>query len=460
MTTPAQPPHAQRLPIISMRSVRLAPTPTRLALLRPDQFSPLHRPPDHPLRSPRRPHLRPPRRVQPALLRYVRIPLTHLFSMRPPIPPRSPQLTSWIAAVRRVCTLALIRVVAAKAASPIQPLATRQHHRYRKLLLWTTPATLAATAHLCSLALFTPVYAQANPHQTEETANCLAQGPRRGGGYCPTPTPSPSSLPVPSATPSPQPAPAPAPSPTPTPEPVVPPPGLPLSPQAGYTRPLNDDWLELALPTGRWAIHGCTNSWLNVWLDLDENTAPYLSVPGGVCGIDAWQWLSDTPCAMTQDVCDVQADPSYWYMLSLTPEPTLEPTPQPAPTAPPVAVPAPPVVAPPQPQIRTVIQTVVVEVTQTPQLADTATPSPPPTSTLRPSTTTTPTTRPTLTSTPRATLVPPPTQTALPTPTPEPATSFFKGKVPEWLDGPLGLFAIIGTLIGGVVAVPMVMHRF
>lgn len=76
----------------------------------------------------------------------------------------------------------------------------------------------------------TPAYAQQQPraaateHALDELANCRAQGPRTGGGFCPTDTPTPTATPMPpssTATPwptwTPQPTDVPTSTPTPAP---------------------------------------------------------------------------------------------------------------------------------------------------------------------------------------------------------------------------------------------------
>jgi hypothetical protein len=71
------------------------------------------------------------------------------------------------------------------------------------------------------------------------------------------------------------------------------------------------DWLELALPSGRYLIHSPECA-LTPWTEVNyHSSAPNLA---GVndCPLDAWIRQSDTPCATDErGVCDLTLDQSY-----------------------------------------------------------------------------------------------------------------------------------------------------
>ena len=277
--------------------------------------------------------------------------------------------------------------------------------------MWACRGARVVVAVLASMALTTAsVAAQSRPpavatqHALDEFANCRAQQRPE----CPAETATPTLLPTPPPTPTPSPAPAPprteTPQPTATPEP-----GLPVSKLgqavAAYVQPEPRDptgnWLQIALPQGRWAIRYDTTlcappgPWTNVWLALDDQSNRAITADrddGATCAVSQSSWTSSVPCAHDdQGVCDVALDDAYLDVLAQTapaavaidtPPPTLLPTPQPTELSQAAAT------APP----RIVVETVVVVVVAT--AAPTETPQPGPT--------------------------PPPSPTPLPAPTPQP----------------------------------------
>jgi hypothetical protein len=157
-----------------------------------------------------------------------------------------------------------------------------------------------------------------------------------------------------------------------TPLPVLPAPALGGDPSLGYTRPIGNGWLELALPQGRWAIYqadDCTaqvGAWIETWLTTADDGEVDLNAARAACGLVSAVWQSDAPCALDdQGVCQLVLDASYWDMLGRTPTsvpmdtPVLRPqvTPSTSRLAPPTPT------ALPQGEVRTVVQTVVVVVT-------------------------------------------------------------------------------------------------
>lgn len=241
-------------------------------------------------------------------------------------------------------------------------------------------------------------------HATAETANCIAQGPRYGGGYCPTDTPVPTSTPEPTLTPTPVPTSTPDPADTPTPE---------------------------ATPT------------------------------------PATCWLTDPDYGDPDNnfiVFDDQGNPIPCYVDIAEVDDTPTPVPTDSPTQTPVVVMVPAATQPPQPPQtiyvqstpQIVIQTVVVTVIPT------ATPMvPTPTRTIAPTQTASPTS--TATATLTATATPKPVVTVasnvVPTPSPTPVAQS-EPRIPTWLQGPLGIAAIALLLIAGIVSVPIFMRLF
>ena len=88
-----------------------------------------------------------------------------------------------------------------------------------------------------------------------------------------------------------------------------PPPNAYLRPApAGQDAP---DWLELALPSGRWLIHASDCN-LTPWTEVVyHSSAPNVA---GVndCALDGWIMQSPEPCALSApNVCDLTLDQSY-----------------------------------------------------------------------------------------------------------------------------------------------------
>ncbi|MBV9322871.1 MAG: hypothetical protein JO352_03665 [Chloroflexi bacterium] len=299
---------------------------------------------------------------------------------------------------------------------------------------------------------------EATQHALDELANCRAQNRPGAGQICPTETATPSPTPRPTSTPQPAASATPVPvdvSPVATPLPVMPVSGN------GYTRPLDDYWLELALQQGRWAVYqadDCTprvDPWVNVRTQVQDTGEVDLISEVADCGLVVEQWLSDAPCSVNdQGACDVSADASFWDMLSHLPTPTPTPTPTSAPPVAPTRAATQsqarqPAAAVPQVQLRTVVQTVVVVVPAEPEPTDTpvsiATPSPSPT---RPPTVG-PTRSPTATSTSTGepTALPAAAVSATPAQTDSHISSTSAGRW-DWL-GLLKTVAVV-VLIGGV----------
>jgi hypothetical protein len=214
----------------------------------------------------------------------------------------------------------------------------------------------------------------------------------------------------------------------------------------GYTRPLDDHWLELALQQGRWAVYQADDclarvgAWANVVTQVQVDGEVDLISQDADCGLVAEQWLSDAPCsANDQGACDVSVDASLWDMLGHLPTPTATPADAP----PPIAVPAAPpsrapvaaaAVRPPAAAAQPSTVVVYVQITPTPidAAVDPAT-APEASATLRLSPSPVPSVRPTpvVTSTASATVTA--TATSLPTavlaaavsaqPTPAPDTA-------------------------------------
>jgi hypothetical protein len=311
------------------------------------------------------------------------------------------------------------------------------------------------SAAMCALLLSTPhVWAQtrtapeATQHALDELANAIAQGK-----ITRTPTPSATAPAAPTSTPGPPPPTLQPPTDTPRPVPgVAQEPALPVpnvgQAVAAYVRPSPRDpsgnWLELALPSGRWAILYdsvlCTPPapWTNVWLALDDQSDRPITADragdGAMCAVAHWSWSSDVPCAADdRGTCDVALDGAYWDAIpQLEPAATDTPIPLPVPSPPasPVRAPTPPAVprpapaAPPPaaaPQVEVVVQTVVVVITAAPPTpVPTRTPPPPtatpPSATQTPLPTTTATVEPTFTQVPAvaADLAPSETPTVVP----------------------------------------------
>lgn len=320
--------------------------------------------------------------------------------------------------------------------------------------------TLALSLGFAAALWVTVSYAQSDAHATAETANCLAKrGANYPIGYCSTATPVPTSTPVPTqeATPTIDP-PTDVPTDVPTPVPALPVTDQPLY---GYLRPLSDPWMELALPQGRWAITYDTSlcdapaAWTNVYLTLDTDSHRPITGPD-LCALAQWQWLNNAPCATNDDgYCDVSSDPSFWYMLSLTPTatdtpepvPTDTPSPQPVAQPRPASAPAPAPASAPQPaQPQVIVETVVVEATDTP----TPTRLPTSTATISPSVTATKTQTPRPSNSPAVVASPSATATAVPKP---------QGHsiVPDWVQGPLGILVIVGIIVFGVIGTIVVL---
>jgi hypothetical protein len=287
---------------------------------------------------------------------------------------------------------------------------------------------------------------EATQHALDELANCRAQ--RRP--ECPTETATPTLLP--SATPTPIPTATPtdvptnSPEPTVTPLPILPAPAPGDDPALGYTRPIGNGWLELALPQGRWAVYQADDcapqaeAWRQAWLTSAENGEVDLNAPGVVCGLVAAVWQSDAPCALDdQGVCQLVLDASYWDMLGHTPTavPTDTPIPRlqavPATRATRAAAPAPPA------QVQVVVRTVVI--TATP--ADTPTPSPLSTQTPRPSVS------PTRTATTSATPTFTPTVVALAIATPPASSADSLGRVRALVNDSNRLW-LFGVVLGAL----------
>jgi hypothetical protein len=256
-----------------------------------------------------------------------------------------------------------------------------------------------------------PVYAQerqpaqATQHALDELANALAQGkitltPTSTPTFTPTPTPT---L-IPTATPEPTETDTPVPTAIPT---------MPIAdgeqPSNAYLRPGPEDWLELALPQGRWIIQS-TDCNLTPWTQVSYHTSDPRTAGVNDCPLSAWQQVSETPCAMSDaGVCDLLSDESYLNYLSglLTPTETPAPatlTPTPTPRAAALAQAAAPPPPPPEP--------IYIVVTATPEPDD-----PTPTWTPRPTATIRSTATATRTRTPVPTATQFPTSTAVPTPT-------------------------------------------
>jgi hypothetical protein len=230
----------------------------------------------------------------------------------------------------------------------------------------------------------TPAWAQtrtgpaATQHALDELANCRAQKRPGAGAICPTDTPVPTSTPIPTwtavpPTATPTDAPADPREPTQTPLPTLPAPAPDGDPVPGYTRPLDEHWLELALPEGRWAVYQADDcapqvgAWSQAWLTTAADGEVDLNAPGAACDLVAAVWQSDAPCALDDNgQCNLGLDSSYWDWLGQQPTATPPPTRAPAATrvAPaPAIAPASAPVAAPAPQVRTVVQTVVMVVT-------------------------------------------------------------------------------------------------
>ncbi|HEY2596105.1 MAG TPA: hypothetical protein VGK33_19610 [Chloroflexota bacterium] len=226
----------------------------------------------------------------------------------------------------------------------------------------------------------------ATQHALDELANCYAQR------KCATPTPTPTLVPTAPWTPSPIPSSTPIPTDAPEEPTATPLPALPVG-GAGYTRPLDDHWLELAVQEGRWAVYQAddcdprVDAWANVITQVQDDGEVDLVSAAADCGLVAEQWLSDAPCSVNdQGVCDVSVDASYWDWLSQFPTPTPTDTPVPTvarPTAAPAAAAAPRQAAP----VQQAPVVVYVQVTPTPtdvvddpepSLAAAATPQPTP----------------------------------------------------------------------------------
>ena len=199
-------------------------------------------------------------------------------------------------------------------------------------LLWVAPVAiglaLVLTAPIAAAETRTP--AQATAHALDELANCRAQNRPDAAQICPTETPTPTLsptatlTPIPAATPTDMPTDAPEPTVTPLPALPAPPPGD--DPAPGYTRPLGNGWLELALPQGRWAVYQAddcapqVDAWREAWLTTADDGEVDLNATGVACGLVAAVWQSDAPCALDdQGVCQLVLDASYWDMLGRTP---------------------------------------------------------------------------------------------------------------------------------------------
>jgi hypothetical protein len=271
---------------------------------------------------------------------------------------------------------------------------------------------------ICCLALLvlsasaeTRTPPEVTQHALDERQNCLVrQGAGYPAGYCPTDTPtavpSSTSTALPAATATPQPTDAP--EPTQTPLPILP---VGADPLYGYTRPLRDAWIEVALAQGRWAVlqaDDCANrvdGWQPVRLDVLDDGEVDLTSSVASCGVVTAQWIAGAPCAQDeQGLCQLLLDASYWDWLGQQPTavPTGTPAPRPisAPTQTTRAAPPAPPAAAPQIQVRSAIQTVVVEVTPTlPPRPPTPTPRPSPTTTSAPTSTAPVTPSPTATAT-------------------------------------------------------------
>jgi hypothetical protein len=287
---------------------------------------------------------------------------------------------------------------------------------------------------LVSLVIAMPAWAQprtgpaATQHALDELANCRAQAQLTGRPRpeCATDTPTPTVPPTVTLTPipasTPTDLPTDSPEPTATPLPVLPAPPQGDDPALGYTRPLGDGWLELALPQGRWAVHQADDcgsqveAWSAAWLTTANDGEVDLNTANVACGLATAVWQSDAPCALDdQGICQLVLDASYWDMLGRTPTAVPSDTPTPRPQAPPSTPrPAAPARAPaPQVQVRTVVRTVVVEVEVTPEPTDTPVVTPTDRPTLTPTQTATVTPTATGTSTVPPLAVAPPTGSAL-----------------------------------------------
>ncbi|HEY1296603.1 MAG TPA: hypothetical protein VGJ60_26290 [Chloroflexota bacterium] len=292
--------------------------------------------------------------------------------------------------------------------------------------------------------------AEATQHALDELANCRAQNRPGASQICPTetatatPTPRPTSTPQPAASATPVPMDV---APTGTPLPVMPVDGN------GYTRPLDDHWLELALQQGRWAVyqaddcHPHVDPWVNAVTQVQDTGEVDLTSEAADCGLVVEQWLSNAPCSVNeQGACDVSADTSFWDMLSHLPTPTPPPAPSVAPTRAAASSQARQPASAPQVQVRAVVQTVVVvvtaEPTDTPVSIETPAPSPtrPPTAGPTSSPTATPT------STREPTVLPAAAVSATPTQTDSHISSASAGRW-DWL-GFLKTVALV-VLIGG-----------
>jgi hypothetical protein len=245
------------------------------------------------------------------------------------------------------------------------------------------------------------------------------------------------------------------PTPTDTPTPTLPDADAPSN---AYLRPAGGDWLELALPTGRWLIESeCS---LTPWTQVTYHTDIYAFVND--CRLVNWQWSSDTPCAQDDEgICTLEYDLSYQDFLGTFPTETpiaesgLPPVPNVLSPTPARTLPiANDVVQPATTVPRVVLQTVVVTtvvyasaVTQVPPnklLQPTATTPMTPIGKLQPTAMTTVTPSERLQPTATATMLPEPVVQATPS---EPRSS--------WLNSPLGIAVVAGIILIGTSSVAL-----
>lgn len=282
-------------------------------------------------------------------------------------------------------------------------------------MLRVVSGSVAGTALLLSLLLsVSPAHsasrtpAEATQHALDELANCQEQsrlGLRTDGSWvCPTATPVPTGTPVPTASPSPTP---------------VPPSDAPTD-----------------VPTATPTPGPC---WLTdeVWGDPDNGNIVFVPMMSPDDGSPLLNDDGTQQYGPVQIPCDSTPTPTPAPTDVPTDVPTATPRPPMAQVAaaPPAARSAPAPAAPAQERI--VVQTVVVEVTPVP----TQTPSATPTGTPRPS------------SSPavHASVSPSvsPAVSTVPSPTATPHVEA-ASLVPGWIQGPLGIVAIVGIVLGGV----------
>lgn len=256
------------------------------------------------------------------------------------------------------------------------------------------------------MSAFRPNLAQTQPtnHATAETANCIAQGPRFGGGYCPvatttptnTLTPTPVQVVVPTATATPE---------------LVEPTPIPVC----------------------WLTNPDTGDPSTGFIAFDENGRP-IPCPTAF----------DDPIAYPTDVVIATDIPTPVFTPTLL---AVAPVTAPQASAPQASAPQSPA---PQPQI--------VYVPATPQIVTvviTATPIP---STPTPTPTRISTATPTRTLTLVPTLEPTATMASLAQPTPVVDVQENTPPSNSWLSGPMGIVLIIASVIGGPALVIFGLH--